>query len=85
MEVIQQVCGDLADHQDSFVRSSAAKIANADLEREKEMIKLLAWRSTAEAQIKTLMAAGKRKDARIDKLTRSSAHAAKKAQTTSLL
>lgn len=70
MDLIQQACGNLAGHRDSFVQRSAAVIANADLARDNEVVKLLAWRSTAEAQIKTLRAACKRKDARIDKLMR---------------
>ncbi len=70
MDSIQRACDQLAGHQDSFVRQTASAIAADDLARDGEVVVLQARLSTASAQIKTLRAEIKRKDERIEKLTR---------------
>lgn len=70
MDSIQRACDQLAGHQDSVVGQTARAIATDDLARDGEVVVLQARLSTASAQIKTLRAEIKRKDERIEKLTR---------------
>jgi len=63
-------CAQLSGHEDKFVRDIAEEICSADRERDDAMIVLEARISTALAQIKTLRAAAKRKEAQIKELQR---------------
>lgn len=70
METIQMACGRLADHDDYLVQELSDQIMQADLQRDNEFVKLRARLSTVSAEIKTLRAALKRKEAQLKGLQR---------------